>query len=104
VHVLAALLISTVAVGAAMFGYERKVARPALERLWGRVRSGEVPTPDPGWGLFRRLRGWVPYFAGIIDSPASSREAQIAAVGVAVVALLPAVVWIILAVWLYQAF
>jgi len=87
-----------------MFGYERSVARPLLERLWPRVRSGEPPTPDPGLTLYRRLRGWAPYLAGIVDTPTSTREAQVAAVGVALVVLFPLVVWIALAVWLSQTF
>jgi hypothetical protein len=103
-RILGALMISTAAVVGVLFAYEPKIATPALERLWGRVRSGEPPTPDPSWGLLRRLRGWAPYFAGIVDSPASTRDAQVAAVGVAVVALLPVVVWIVLVVWLYQTF
>jgi len=104
VRILAALVVATAAVAAAMFAYERSVVRPALERLWVRVRGGEPPTPDPGWGLARRLRGWVPYLAKIVDSPASTREAQVAAVGIAAVVLLPVVVWLVLAVWLYVTF
>src|SRR5438034_9767339 len=103
-RILAALVVSTAAVAAAMFGYERSVARPALERLWGRVRSGEPPTPDPGWALIKRLRGWTPYLVRIVDSPASTREAQVAAVGIAAVVLLPVVVWLVLAVWLCEIF
>ena len=103
-RILAALVVATAAVAAAMFAYERSVARPALERLWARIRSGDPPTPDAGWGLFKRLRGWMPYLAKIVDSPASTREAQVAAVGIAAVVLLPVVVWLVLAVWLYQAF
>jgi len=101
---LAALLVSAAAVVAALLAYEPRLARPALERLWGRVRSGEPPIPDPHWGLLRRLRGWTPYVEGILDTPANTRAAQVAAVGVAVVVLLPLVVWVALAVWLYQAF
>jgi hypothetical protein len=103
VHAFATLILSTAAVTAAMFWYERRVARPSLERLWGRVRSGEPPTPDPQQALHRRLLGWAPYLSGIVDSPASTREAQIAAVGVAMVVLFPVVVWIVLTAWLYVA-
>ena len=100
-HVLAAALLATVAVAAAMFWYERRVARPLLAQLWGRVRSGEPPVPDPELGLLRRLLGWAPYLYRIVDAPASTREAQLAAAGVAVVVLFPLVVWIVLTAWLY---
>ena len=103
-RIAAALLISGVAVVAALLAYEPRFARPTLERLWRRVRSGEPPSPDPGWGFVRRLVGWRPYVEGILDTPATTRSEQVAAVGVAVVMLLPAVVWVILAVWLYQLF
>jgi hypothetical protein len=104
VRIFAALLISGTAVVAALLAYEPRFARPALEGLWRRVRSGEPPTPDPGWGFIKRLRGWAPYVHGILDTPANTREAQVAAVGIAIVMLLPVVLWVILAVWLYQLF
>jgi hypothetical protein len=104
VRIFAALVISGAAVVSALLAYEPRFARPALEGLWRRVRSGEPPTPDPGWGFVRRLRGWAPYVQGILDTPANTRAEQVAAVGVAVVMLLPVVVWVILAVWLYQLF
>lgn len=103
-RIFAALVVSTAAVAAALYAYERSVARPALEKLWRRVRADEAPTPDPDWAFLRRLRGWVPYLTRIIDAPASDRESQLAAVGVAVVVLFPLVVWVALAVWLYQTF
>lgn len=103
-RILATLVISAAAVTAALLAYEPRLARPALERLWSRVRSGTAPTPDPDWAFLRRLRGWVPYVQGIVDTPANTREAQVAAVGIAVVMLLPVVVWVLLAVWLYQLF
>jgi hypothetical protein len=102
VRIFAALVVSTAAVAAALYAYERSVARPALEKLWSRVRTGDAPTPDPDWAFLKRLRGWMPYLAKIVDAPASDRESQLAAVGVAVVVFLPVVVWIALAVWLYQ--
>jgi hypothetical protein len=104
VRILAALVVSTAAVAAALYAYERSVARPTLEKLWGRVRSGDAPTPDPDWAFLKRLHGWLPYLTRIVDAPAADREAQLAAVGVAVVVLFPLVVWIVLAVWLYQLF
>ena len=103
-RIFAALLISAAAMVAALLAYEPRFARPTLERLWRRVRSGEPPTPDPGWGFVQRLRGWAPYVQGILDTPATTRAEQVAAVGVAVVMLLPLVVWVVLAVWLYQLF
>ena len=103
-RILAALILSTAAVAAALYAYERSVARPALEKLWGRVRSGDAPMPDPDWAFLKRLQGWLPYLTRIVDSPASDREAQLAAVGVAVVVFFPVVVWVGLAVWLYQMF
>ena len=103
-RIFAALVIATATVAAALYAYERSVARPALEKLWGRVRSGAPPTPDPDLAFLRRLRGWMPYLTRIVDAPASDREAQLAAVGVAVVVFFPVVVWVGLAVWLYQVF
>jgi hypothetical protein len=104
VRIVAALAISAAAVVAALVAYEPRFARPALENLWRRVRSGEPPTPDPGWGLLRRVIGWTPYLRGILDMPANTRSEQVAAVGVAVVIFLPVVVWLALAAWLYQLF
>jgi hypothetical protein len=104
VRILAALVISAAAVASALVAYEPRFARPALERLWSRVRSGTAPTPDPDWAFLKRLRAWMPYIQGILDTPANTREAQVAAVGIAVVMLLPIVVWVVLAVWLYQLF
>ena len=103
-RVIAASLISAAVVVAALLAYEPRFARPALERLWGRVRSGEPPVPDPEWGFARRLKGWLPYVQGILDTPAATRAEQVAAVGVAVVMLLPLVLWVALAFWLYQLF
>jgi hypothetical protein len=77
-----------------MFAYERSVARPALEKLWGRVRTGQPPTPDPAWAFQGGCGAGFRISRGSPTRPPRRGEAQVA-VGVAVIVLLPIVVWLV---------